>query len=94
MVIRSVRDRGLRRFLEEDDHRGIRRDLINRIRNILAALVAAEDMSGVAGPLGWRMHQLTGARAGTWSISVSGNWRITFDLEEGEICKLDLEDYH
>jgi len=84
----------LRRFLEEDDHRGIRRDLINRIRNILAALVAAEDMSGVAGPPGWRIHQLTGARAGTWSISVSGNWRITFDLEEGEICNLDLEDYH
>ena len=94
MVIRSVRHRGLRRFLEEDDHRGIRRDLINRIRNILAALVAAEDMSGVAGPPGWRIHQLTGARAGTWSISVSGNWRITFDLEEGQICNLDLEDYH
>jgi proteic killer suppression protein len=94
MIIRSVRHRGLRRFLEEDDHRGIRRDLINRIRNILAALVAAEDMSGVAGPPGWRIHQLTGARAGTWSISVSGNWRITFDLEEGEICNLDLEDYH
>jgi proteic killer suppression protein len=73
MIIRSVRHRGLRRFLEEDDHRGIRRDLINRIRNILAALVAAEDMSGVAGPPGWRIHQLTGARAGTWSISVSGN---------------------
>ena len=94
MIIRSVRHRGLRRFLEEDDHRGIRRDLINRIRNILAALVAAEDMSGVAGPPGWRIHQLTGARAGTWSISVSGNWRITFDLEEGEICNLDLADYH
>ena len=94
MIVRSVRHRGLRRFLEEDDHRGIRRDLINRIRNILAALVAAEDMSGVAGPPGWRIHQLTGARAGTWSISVSGNWRITFDLEEGEICNLDLEDYH
>jgi proteic killer suppression protein len=94
MIIRSVRHRGLRRFLEQDDHRGIRRDLINRIRNILAALVAAEDMSGVAGPPGWRIHQLTGARAGTWSISVSGNWRITFDLEEGEICNLDLEDYH
>jgi toxin HigB-1 len=94
VIIRSVRHRGLRRFLEEDDHRGIRRDLINRIRNILAALVAAEDMSGVAGPPGWRIHQLTGARAGTWSISVSGNWRITFDLEEGEICNSDLEDYH
>jgi toxin HigB-1 len=94
MIIRSVRHRGLRRLLEDDDHRGIRRDLVNRIRNVLAALVAAENMNGLAGPPGWRIHQLTGDRAGAWSISVSGNWRITFDLEQGEICNLDLEDYH
>jgi proteic killer suppression protein len=39
-------------------------------------------------------HQLKGDRAGTWSISVSGNWRLTFDIRQGEICNLDLEDYH
>ena len=33
-------------------------------------------------------------RAGTWSISVSGNWRLTFDIRQNEICDLDLEDYH
>ena len=38
------------------------------------------------------MHQLTGDRAGTWSISAS--WRVTFALEDGEIVDLDLEDYH
>jgi plasmid maintenance system killer protein len=27
-------------------------------------------------------------------ISVSGNWRITFGIERGEITNLDLEDYH
>ena len=94
MRIRSIRHRGLRRFIEDDDDRGIRRDLVNRVRNILAALIAAPDMSGVQGPPGWRVHQLSGDRAGTWSISVSGNWRITFDLESEEICNLDLEDYH
>ena len=94
MRIRSIRHRGLRRFIEDDDDRGIRRDLVNRVRNILAALIAAPDMSGVQGPPGWRIHQLSGDRAGTWSISVSGNWRITFDLENEEICNLDLEDYH
>jgi len=94
MVIRSIRHRGLRRFIEDDDQRGIRRDLVSRIRNILAALIAAENMSGVAGPPGWRIHQLTGDRNATWSISASGNWRVTFDLEQGEICNLDLEDYH
>lgn len=62
--------------------------------NILAALIAARDMDGVQGPPGWRIHQLSGDRAGAWSISVSGNWRITFTIEAGEIANLNLEDYH
>ncbi|MGJ0396163.1 MAG: type II toxin-antitoxin system RelE/ParE family toxin [Methylocystis sp.] len=70
MRIRSVRHRGLKRFIEDDDDREIRRDLVNRVRRI------------------------TGDRTGTWSISVSGNWRITFTLEDGEIANLNLEDYH
>jgi proteic killer suppression protein len=94
MRIRSVRHRGLMRFIEDDDDRGIRRDLVRRVRNILTTLIAAEDIRGVEGPPGWRIHQLTGNRAGTWSISASGNWRITFDLDGNEICDLDLEDYH
>ena len=51
-------------------------------------------MDGVTGPPGWRIHQLSGDRAGTRSISVSGNWRLTFDVRLGEICNLGLEDYH
>ena len=94
MRIRSVRHKGLKRFIEDDDDRGIRRDWVGRVRNILAALIAGEDMGGVRGPPGWRIHQLSGDRAGTWSISVSGNWRITFDLDDGAIVNLDLEDYH
>ncbi len=68
--------------------------MVNRTRNILTALIAATDMERVDGPPGWRIHQLTGDRTGTWSISVSGNWRITFDIEAGDIANLDLEDYH
>ena len=94
MTIRSVRHRELKRFIEDDDHRGIPRDLIDRTRKILAVLIVASDMNGVKGPPGWRLHQLFGDRAGTWSISVSGNWRITFEVEDNEICRLDLEDYH
>jgi toxin HigB-1 len=94
MKIRSIRHKSLRRFIESDDAKGIRPDLVNRIRNIMAALVTAGDMDGVSGPPGWRIHQLTGDRDGTWSISASGNWRITFEIEDGEISNLDLEDYH
>jgi proteic killer suppression protein len=94
MIVRSVRHRGLLRLIEDDDSRELRNDLVRRLRNILAVLIAAADMSGVIGPPGWRVHQLKGDRAGTWSISVSGNWRLTFDIRQDEICNLDLEDYH
>jgi proteic killer suppression protein len=67
---------------------------VDRIRKILAVLIVAQDMTGVQGPPGWRIHQLTGDRAGTWSISVSGNWRITFDVIDDEIWNLNVEDYH
>nr|WP_253203834.1 type II toxin-antitoxin system RelE/ParE family toxin [Methylosinus sp. KRF6] len=85
----TIKHRGLRRFIESDDPRELRADLVNRTRN-----VAATNMEGLQGPPGWRIHQLSGDRAGTWSISVSGNWRITFELDGGEIANLDLEDYH
>jgi proteic killer suppression protein len=72
----------------------IARRLVKRIRNVLAFLVAASNIESLGAPPGWRVHQLAGDRAGTWSISVSGNWRITFGIERGEITNLDLEDYH
>ena len=84
MQIQSVRHKGLKRFIEDDDDRGIRGDLIGRVRNVLTVLIAAADMDGVQGPPGWRIHPLSGERAGTWSISVSGNWRSTFSLPNGD----------
>ncbi|HXQ49607.1 MAG TPA: type II toxin-antitoxin system RelE/ParE family toxin [Stellaceae bacterium] len=94
MVIVGVRHRGLKRLLEHDEERGIRRDLVPRVRNILTALVSARDVAGIRGPPGWRVHQLSGDRSGTWSVSVSGNWRITFEIVGDEVRNLDLEDYH
>ncbi len=94
MKIRSISHKGLRRLLEDNDGRAIRVDLLDRIRKMLTAIILAEDMARLQGPPGWRIHQLTGDRARTWSLSVSGNWRITFEIENGEIANLDLEDYH
>ena len=94
MRIRTVRHKGLKRFIEDDDERGIRRDLVGRVRRVLTALLSAETIEALQGPPGWRIHQLTGDRAGTWSISVSGNWRITFEIASDEITNLDLDDYH
>ena len=44
----------------------------------------------------WKAHTLTRNRKGTWSLSVTRNWRLTFriDAAEREICDVNLEDYH
>ena len=94
MRLRTVRHKGLQRFIEDDDARGIRPDLVNRVRRMLTALQSVDGIERLQGPPGWRLHQLSGDRAGTWSLSVSGNWRLTFDVVDGEVFNLDLEDYH
>ena len=94
MDIISITHKGLRAFIENNDPKGLPQDKVNRIGNVLAALILAPDMESVSGPPGWRIHQLKGDRAGDWSISVSGNWRLTFRIENGDIADLNLEDYH
>ena len=96
MVIGSVRHRGLRRFLEDDSPRLLKQDLADRVRNILTTLILADDIDELVAnaPPGWRIHRLAGDRRNVWSISVSGNWRITFEERNGAVERLDLEDYH
>ena len=53
MLIRSIKHRGLRRFVENDDPRELQAELVARIRNIIAALVVAESMGDVSGPPAW-----------------------------------------
>ncbi|MYB50434.1 MAG: plasmid maintenance system killer [Dehalococcoidia bacterium] len=96
MIIRSVRHRGLRRLIEEDNPRSLGPRLVGRVRNVLTALVLSEDMSTfiATAPRGWRIHRLSGNQQYVWSVSVSGNWRITFEEQDGFIDRLNLEDYH
>jgi len=57
-------------------------------------LVLISDIDSLRAPPGWRVQKLSGDRAGQWSISVSGNWRITFEIQDDQVWNLNLEDYH
>ena len=94
MEIATIDHQGLKDFVMSNNAKGLKQDQVSRLRNILAVLISASSMAEVKGPPGWRVHQLKGARAGEWSISVSGNWRLTFMIEGGVINHLNLEDYH
>lgn len=92
-MIRTFRHRGLKRLYESGNPGGVRADQVRRIRDILAHLDSATEPSDLGLP-GYRLHPLKGDLKGYWSVTVSGNWRITFRLLDGAALDVDLTDYH
>jgi toxin HigB-1 len=92
-VIKNFRHKGLSRYFEKNDRRGIDAKQSARIKRVIDALDQATSPEQLNIP-GWRLHQLTGDRKGMWSVSVSGNWRITFEFSGTDVANVNLEDYH
>ena len=96
MRIRNVLHKGLRRFIEDGDKSGIQAVVAEKLRRMISFLQDMEKETELKAMPGWKAHQLTGGRKGTWSLSVTKNWRLTFriDQTEIEVIDLDYEDYH
>lgn len=92
-VIKSFRHKGLKKLFETGDRRGVTPTLADRLRRQLDVLNRARTTADVNLP-GYRLHQLKGDRVGTWSVTVSGNWRLTFTFDDEDAADVDLEDYH
>lgn len=92
-MIRSFRHKGLRRFFETGNTSGIQPGHSKRLRLILGRLDAAEAPGDMNLP-GLRPHELRGNRAGTWTVNVSGNWRVTFRFSGSNAEVVNYEDYH
>jgi proteic killer suppression protein len=94
MLIVSIRHKSLERLWESGETRGLPADQVKRLRTVLSLLSAVASLQMVATVPGWRLHELKGDRKGTWSITITRNWRLTFRLEGEAIHDIDLEDYH
>ncbi len=92
-MIRRFRHRGLKRLYERDDPSGVNAAHVARLERILTLLDVAQRPADIDLP-GYRLHPLKGERKGEWSVSVSGNWRVTFRFDEGDVTDLNYEDYH
>ncbi|MEO8747302.1 MAG: type II toxin-antitoxin system RelE/ParE family toxin [Rhodanobacter sp.] len=92
-MIKSFRHKGLRRLFETGVTSGIQANHAKRLRFQLSALDTATNVDDMDTP-GFRLHPLKGSMRGRWSITVNGNWRITFEFQDGNAYVLDYEDYH
>lgn len=89
-MIKSFKHKGLRKFFETSSTSGIQPKHATKLRTQLLLLDSAKKPQELNIP-SWRLHPLTGNLQGYWSITVNGNWRITFRFE-GENAY--IVDYH
>ncbi len=92
-MIKSINHKGLAAFFYSGTTRGINVNHVKRLRMQLSALDTANTIKDL-NISGYRLHQLRGQRKGVWSITVTGNWRLTFVFENGHVFLLNYEDYH
>ncbi len=92
-MIRSFRHKGLKRFYEKGDGRGLPPPMLPKLRLILADLDQAQRSEDMNVP-GYRLHPLVGKLKGFYSVRVTGNFRVIFRLEAGETWDVDFGDYH
>jgi len=92
-MIKSFKHKGLEKFYLNGSTRGIQAPHAHKLRMQLAALDSAQTIDDMDIP-GYRLHPLKGNRKGIWSITVNGNWRITFEFTEGNAYIVNYEDYH
>ncbi|MGH8587081.1 MAG: type II toxin-antitoxin system RelE/ParE family toxin [Gammaproteobacteria bacterium] len=92
-MIRSFRHKGVQRIFESGSKAGIEAGHAKRLARQLRRLDDARRPQDMNIP-GWRLHPLPGDLAGRWSVSVSGNWRLTFAFDGQDATAVDYLDYH
>ncbi|MEZ9204857.1 type II toxin-antitoxin system RelE/ParE family toxin [Vibrio splendidus] len=91
-MIKTFKHKGLKKFFETGSKAGIQAKHERKLRMQLAAIDTATIIDDVDLP-GFKLHPLKGDRDGIWSITVNGNWRITFEFIDGNAYILNYEDY-
>lgn len=78
MEIESIRHKGLRGFFETGNAKGLVGD-VGRLRKMLAFVDAAEGIDELFVPPNFGLHELTGDRKGTLSMTVARG--LALDLQ-------------
>ena len=93
-MIKRFRHKGLETLFSTGSTKGVDAQLADKLRRMLARLNDGPLPGAMALP-GYKLHPLKGgARAGSWAAWVTGNTRLTFDIEGEDATNVNLEDYH
>lgn len=92
-MIKSFSHKGLKEFFETGSKKGIKPEHAPKLARILDRLDASTNAQDMNLP-GYRLHPLSGNKRDIWSVTVNGNWRVTFYFAEQDAYLVDYLDYH
>ena len=94
MKLRGFVHKGLKKLYEEDITRAVPPKTVDKLSKMLAFLTEMDDADELYSLPSCKAHPLTGDPKGRWSLSVTGNLRLTFRIHhiEREILDVNLED--
>ena len=92
-MIKSFIHKGLEKFFLDGVKKGIQAHHSKKLELILDTLNAAEKINDMDFP-GSVLHLLEPKKEKVWAVKVSGNYRVTFQFEDGDAYVVDYRDYH
>jgi proteic killer suppression protein len=92
-MITSFKHKGLELFFTKGSYKGIPAQYGARIERMLDRLDASKQADDMNLP-GYKFHALRGERKAEFAVSVTGNWRVTFEFDGENAINVNLEDYH
>lgn len=92
-MIRTIRHKGIKKLVQSNDRRGLNAEQLPRIVRVVALLDQAAQPQDLDIP-GYHLHPLRGDLQGFWSVRITGNFRLVFRMEDGDVFDIDLVDYH
>ncbi|MBK6959078.1 MAG: type II toxin-antitoxin system RelE/ParE family toxin [Nitrosomonas sp.] len=90
-MIKTFKHKGLHAFFTTGSLSGIQPHHSAKLRRQLIRLDLAKNASDMNIP-GWKLHTLSGSLAGHYSVTVNGNWRMTFAFEGEDAILVDYQD--
>jgi proteic killer suppression protein len=92
-MIKRFRHKGLEALFRTGSTKGVHPQLAPKLRRALSRLNDGPLPEAMALP-SFRLHPLKGDREGMWSVWITGNYRLTFEIDGEDATNVDLEDYH
>lgn len=94
MKIVTIRNKRLKRYFYEGYVAGLQPEIVRKLRFMLDYLELISDEAELTKMPHWKPHRLVGELEGYWSLTVTRNWRLIFQVDGKFIVNLDLVDYH